>query len=264
MPATCAGLKVRCAVCKEMVYVPARDKANPSGPAGPASAPKGPSGLPASEPGGSETVEGSGRHAVPPPLPAKQEPAESTPPEPTAGPPTQGPTRPRGPRGRPRSVLAPVYRPDEGKRTTVKWLAFLLGLVVVFSLFPVFYLRYLNLAAAPGWARIVLLVAVVEAAYIAWMLNAPDWASVWVVMLVFAAASAVYATAAAYAVATVVATPAAKPMLLGMDEVRGSAGAWCGSVLSAMALATYLCGRTATRWRRTFELETAGRRKPDG
>jgi hypothetical protein len=149
---------------------------------------------------------------------------------------------------------ADVYCPDQGNLATVKWLALILGLAVAFSLAPVVYLAHLNPATAPGWARVVVLLAAVQAGYIAWMLNVPDWASVWVVMLVFAAVSAIYAVATSVAVAT----PLDQPIWLGMGEVRRSAGAWCASVLLAMSLATYLCGRTAARWRRTFELKTAG------
>jgi hypothetical protein len=151
-----------------------------------------------------------------------------------------------------------VYRPDEGKLATVKWLALMVGLVVAFSIAPVLcdYKRRLNLATAPDWARVVLLMAAVQAVYIAWMLNAPDWASVWVVMLVFAGVSAMYAVATAVAIAT----PLDSLIWLDMGEVRKPARAWCTSVLLAMSLATYLCGRTATKWRRTFELETAGKK----
>ncbi|OHB69164.1 MAG: hypothetical protein A2V70_21215 [Planctomycetes bacterium RBG_13_63_9] len=95
----------------------------------------------------------------------------------------------------------------------------------------------------------------VQIVYIAWMLNMPDWASVWVVMLVFAGVAAVYAVATALAIAT----PVDRPMPLGMGEVRHSARAWCTAVLLTMSLATYLCGRTSAKWRRTFELEMAGR-----
>jgi hypothetical protein len=149
-----------------------------------------------------------------------------------------------------------VYRPDEGRVQTVKWLAFFLGLVVLFSVAPA--LAHLNLQAAPGWARAVLLLAAVQAVYIAWMLATPDWASVWVVMLVFAFVSAAYGMATAIAIAT----PLDKPMLLGMGDLRESASRWCGSVLLVHALATYLCGRTSAKWRRAFELEMAGRDKP--
>jgi hypothetical protein len=151
-----------------------------------------------------------------------------------------------------------VYRPDAGNLATVKWLALILGLVVAFSIAPVVHLMHFNPATAPDWARVVLAVAAVQAAYVAWMLNAPDWATVWVVMLVFAVVSALYAVATAVAVAT----PLGEPIWLDMDEVRSSAGAWCGSVLLAMSLATYVCGRTAAKWRRTFKLQTAGRNRP--
>ena len=153
-----------------------------------------------------------------------------------------------------------VYWPDAGNVATVRWLALILGLVVAFSIVPVVYLTHFNPASAPDWARVVLAVAAVQAAYIAWMLNAPDWASIWVLMLVFAAVSALYAVATAVAVAT----PLEQPIWLDVGEVRNSAGAWCGAVLAAMSLATYLCGRTATKWRRTFELQTAGRGKDGG
>lgn len=148
-----------------------------------------------------------------------------------------------------------VCRPDEGKLKTVRWLAVVLALVVLFSIGPIFVRMHWNLQTAPGWARIVVLMAVLQGVYIAWMLNNPDWASVWVVMLVFAVVASIYGMATAM----VLATPLEKLMVLGMDEVRHTATSWCGAVLSAMSLATYLCGRTSAKWRRTLELETAGK-----
>ena len=148
-----------------------------------------------------------------------------------------------------------VYRADKGHRATVRFLAAILALVVAFSIAPVVGLGHLNPATAPNWARAILLVAMVQAAYVAWMLNVPDWASVWVVMLVFAGAAALYALAMAVALAT----PPERPMILDMDQVRRSARAWCGAVGLVTSLATYLCGRTATRWRRIVELQMADR-----
>lgn len=165
--------------------------------------------------------------------------------------------RKRGPRG-PKLMPADVYRPDKGKTVTVRWLALVLSLAVVFSIYPVVHKMYLNLETAPGWARLVLLLAALQAVYIAWMLNTPDWASVWVVMWVFAAVSAAYGMATAIALATRLYEPL--PLLLGMDEeIRRPARAWCSAVMLVMALAAYLCGHTSAKWRRAFELERAGR-----
>ncbi|OHB85914.1 MAG: hypothetical protein A2V98_14590 [Planctomycetes bacterium RBG_16_64_12] len=151
---------------------------------------------------------------------------------------------------------ADAYRPDRGKLRTLKWLAFFLALVVAFSTFPAW--EHLNLATAPDWARIVLLLAALEAFYIVWMLATPDWASVWVVALVFAFVAAVYAMATAI----VLATPLDKALPLGLGEFRLLAARWCASVLVLSALATYLCGHISVRWRRRLELETAGRNRP--
>jgi hypothetical protein len=159
-----------------------------------------------------------------------------------------------------------AYRPDRGHVATVKWLAFMLGLAVAFSLWPAVHEMHSTLRTAQGWARmalpgwawVVFLLAAAQAAYIAWMLNRPDWASVWVLMWVFAAVAALYGMATAVAIAT----PADKPMPLDMGQLRHSAAAWCAAVLLVMSLSTYLCGRTSARWRRSFELETAGRNAP--
>lgn len=148
-----------------------------------------------------------------------------------------------------------VYQPDRGHVATVKWLGLMSCLAVAFSLYPLFAQAQFNPATAPLWARLLLLVAALQAIYVAWMLNAPDWASVWVVMLVFACASAGYAVATAIALAT----PVYELDFLQMGDLRYPARAWCGAVTAVMSLLTYLCGRTSTRWHRTFELARAGR-----
>ena len=148
-----------------------------------------------------------------------------------------------------------VYRADPGRIATVKWLTLLLLAAVLFSLAPVVRLGHLNLEAAPGWARAVVLLAMLQTVFVVWMLNRPDWATVWVVMIVFAAVSTLYGTATAVAIAT----PPHQTMPLGMSEVRQTAAGWCLSVLLLMALATYFAGRVASRWRRAVHLEIGAR-----
>ncbi|MDZ7615708.1 MAG: hypothetical protein U1E05_01815 [Patescibacteria group bacterium] len=154
-----------------------------------------------------------------------------------------------------RGLPANTYEPDHGRITSAKWLAAMLISAILFSAIPVAHQMHFNLENAPGWARIVLLLAALQAVYVGWMLSAPDWSTAWVVMLVFAGVSAVYAIATAMAIAT----PPDKAMPLGLGEVRYSARVWCASVLAVMSLCTYLAGRFSTRWHRSFEYETAGR-----
>lgn len=156
----------------------------------------------------------------------------------------------------PKLMGSHVYQPDRGHLQTVRWLALILGAVVLFSIGPA--VVHLNLETAPGWARAVLLMAAVQVVFILWMLATPDWASVWVLMLVFGFVATLYAAGTAVALAT----PLDAPMPLGMGAIRTWAAAWFAAVLAVECLATYLCGRTATRWRHSFRLEMAGRGGP--
>ena len=141
-----------------------------------------------------------------------------------------------------------TYQPDRGHVETTRWLGFFLLLAVLSSLAPA--LPHLNLEIAPGWARALVLLAVLQAAYVFWMLAAPDWSTVRVLMFVFAVVAALYGMAAAIAIAT----PLDEPIPLGMGEIRASAARWCGVMLLSTTLATYFCGRISTKWRRSIDL----------
>jgi len=187
----------------------------------------------------------------PSPWSTAEEEVESAPPA-TAEPSCPTPVRPRRDRGRPKVIPPHVYRPDAGKIATVRGLAIVLSLVVAFSICPAVYAMFSGTGPVPAWSRLVLLIGGLQMAYILWMVAAPDWASVWVVMLAFAAISALYGMATGVALAP----PASQPELLGMsDKVLRSAKFWCAAVTATMALATYLCGRNSARWRRSLERE---------
>ena len=129
--------------------------------------------------------------------------------------------------------------------------------MVGFSTFPVW--DHLNLATAPDWARIVLLLAALEAFYILWMLLTPDWASVWVVTLIFALVATLYGMATAVAMAS----PLDQPLPLELGPLRRVAPRCCGSVALCTLLAAYLCGHMSATWRRAAELRIGGRsRRP--
>ena len=128
----------------------------------------------------------------------------------------------------------------------VRWLAAGLALAVAVSLTPLVWLQQWNMATAPGWARVVVLTATLQAAFITWMLTAPDWASLRVVMLVFAAGTSLYGAALAAALTT----PLDHPMLLGLGAVRHDCAVWCGVMLVIESLAAWLSARLSARWLR--------------
>jgi hypothetical protein len=143
---------------------------------------------------------------------------------------------------------------------TVRLLAILLGAVALLNLAPVVWCRHFNLETAPGWARAVVLIAALQVLYTVWLLATPDWSTLRVLMMLLALTAAIYGMAAGITLAT----PLDKPMPFGLGKHRHSAPRWCAAVLLFTVLATYLCGRISTRWRRSLELEMAGHGKASG
>jgi hypothetical protein len=129
-------------------------------------------------------------------------------------------------------------------RATVYRIAAGLVLVSIFSMWPAF--RYWDLGVAPGWARGVLLMALLQLAYAAWLVSIPDWASLWGMMIVLAIVATIYGTAAAMTLAT----PMEHEPPLGLESVRHTAPYWCGGIMLLTISAAYLCGHAAQRMRR--------------
>ena len=147
-----------------------------------------------------------------------------------------------------------TYQPDQGKVQTVHLLAVGLVMAALFAAAPA--LRHWNLAAAPDWARLVLLIAALQLLYIGWMVSIPDWSTVWVGMLVFALVATVYGAG----LAIFMYTPVAAPLILELDEsARRSAAGWCAAVVLLTGMMTFVSGRVSAGWRRSIEL--ARRRK---
>ncbi len=139
-----------------------------------------------------------------------------------------------------RRLLAP---PEDWRRHCYR-IAIVLAVMTVLIASP--SLVHLRLAAAPGWARMMLLAAGLQLAYLAWLATNPDWAAVWVVMIVFAGAATMLAIAGTMAMMT----PLDADLPLGLDAVRRAAAAWCMVASAMCAAAAYYCGHIAQQWRR--------------
>ena len=140
------------------------------------------------------------------------------------------------------------YRPDSDKRLTVYYLATAMGALSVFALAPA--LPHWNLGSAPGWARAIWLLSLLQLAYVAWVVSIPDWTTLWSSMIVFTIVAALYGLTMTVALTT----PQADGVPLDLTDVRRQAVLWCAGVMLLAFLVAYCCGRAAWRWRRTFEL----------
>jgi len=182
---------------------------------------------------------------VPPPVSDRI----TIPPKPSPGRSSPKPEPPPRWVGRMKSGYDHVYRADAKQVEMVYWLAAMLLFAVVFGVAPA--LSHWQLAAAPAWARIVLLVAAAQLVYIAWLVLLPDWSTVRVGMVLFAMVGAGYAAA----MAMVGSMSQGTPPLLGLARAGASTAGWCGANVVVMGLLSFACGRLATQWRRADRVQ---------
>jgi hypothetical protein len=140
---------------------------------------------------------------------------------------------------------ADVTMPGKAEQRIALQLAAVPAVVAVLSVAPV-VVSHVNLATAPPWALAAMFLAVLQLVYAAWMINAPDWASARVQMAVCAIVATIYGML----MTLTMVTPANHPLILGLEDVRHLAPAWCGLMLVVMGAATWFCGRISSRWRR--------------
>ena len=103
------------------------------------------------------------------------------------------------------------------------------------------------------WAQLVLLVAFMQLAYVAYMVLVPDRSTLRVVTIVSAIVTFGYAVvlgiccadALGWTLTTEKTSGGIRFLELDEQVIRGRASAWCAAVLGLFGLATYLCGRAS-------------------
>jgi len=146
------------------------------------------------------------------------------------------------------ALSPPAPRPRRVDRHwihTAYWLASALAAVTLFSAAPA--MQHLNLLTAPTWARVMLLVATLQFAYIIWMVLVPDWSTVWVGMIVFAV------VATMYAMMLLTALVASGPLPLGLPSRGAAVGGWSAVAMLMNGLMVYVCTRVGSTWRKRGE-----------
>ena len=144
---------------------------------------------------------------------------------------------------------APGYRPEPRRRLQAYAVGLGLTLLSLMQLWPL--RNHTDLALLPGWGRAVLVIAMLELAYVAWIVTVPDWSTLWIAMFAFGTV----ATAYGVALGVTVMTPRGSSMWLDLDELRDSARGWCTAMVILTVLLTYACGLLATRWRKAYRAE---------
>jgi len=195
-----------------------------------------------------------------PPAPAGAPPAAAHDQAPTPGPLSEIPAEHSPP---PRTVYA-GFEHDPAKRWTVYYLGLSLSLITLIGVIPailevVDHYQAIESAGVERWARLLLLLAVVQMAYVVYSVQLPDWSTVWVVALVTTAMACLYAAALGVCMFSGQESQLLHALQLADQHYHGQAARWCFLMLCLMLMLTYSYTRVAFRWHRAYQLAIAPR-----
>lgn len=149
------------------------------------------------------------------------------------------------------------YEADRDKVATVRWLATALLITGLIGIVPAIIdvVEHSLSDTSEGlsrWACGLLLVGLLQCAYAVYLVQLPDWSSVWVVTCFSLVIAASYA--AMFGLTLLSSDQGHFVQILDLaDRLRGGkATAWCLIMLSLMSLTSYFSGRVGTRWRNAF------------
>jgi hypothetical protein len=116
------------------------------------------------------------------------------------------------------------------------------------------YLRFPDAAFVARWAIVLLMLSIIQISYAVYLIQLPDWGTVWVATLFALAMAALYAMVLGL---TLISTSDAAfvRVLQLTDKIEGGKAAlWSLCMVSLFTLLAFFAGRMSVRWRRTEHL----------
>lgn len=223
-----AGKAVRCPKCDVKVKVPATRAA--------------------------KAAERLARESLPPPSPpaAKVEIAKT---KVAAAPPAESPDQiAEEVSGRPTpSLRIQGCEPNPRNVSASQWLALGIVAVAIVGMIPAMldiaaHFRVIDSPGVAVWAYLSLWIALIEISYAVYLVQLPDWSSLWVATWVTLVISVVYAMLLGFTYMSRADGWIARALDLSEHLAGGRAAGWCFIMLCLSSLLSYLSGRLSVRW----------------
>jgi hypothetical protein len=149
----------------------------------------------------------------------------------------------------------PGYEPDLGKRELVIAVGIAVLLTAMLGCVPAIWelKEHFQAVASPGvarWTYGVFFLALLQLAYALYLMQLPDWSSLWVVTSMLLLVAAGYALILGALLARNPEGTFVRMLDLSDDLVGGRAATWCLVMLTVTGLLAVGTGRLATTWRR--------------
>lgn len=134
-----------------------------------------------------------------------------------------------------------------------QWLAMGVIVVAIVGIIPAIFdiaahLRVIDSPRVAVWAYLSLWIAVIEISYAVYLVQLPDWSSLWVATWVTLVISVAYAMLLGFTYLSRADGWLAQALDLSEHLAGGRAAGWCFIMLCLTSLLSYLSGRLSVRW----------------
>lgn len=158
--------------------------------------------------------------------------------------------------------IAPAHvgkRTSREKTIACYQLATCVVIASLFSMGPAIWdvVEYLSIPDATfiaRWAILLVMVAVIQIGYAIYLIQLPDWSTVWMVTLAWLATATGYAMGLGLTLISGNNSVVVQALQLGDKLDGGRASLWCLCMMSVAILLAFFAGRLSVRWRSTEQL----------
>ncbi len=158
----------------------------------------------------------------------------------------------------------PGVEHDPGKKWTVYQLGMAVAALGLAGMYPsitevIRHVTDFDSTGIEAWAYFVFLLTGIQLVYALYMVQLPDWSTLWVVMILCACVTVFYAMA--MGVSMMAGKDNALIAALGLTAAQenGYLSLWCLMMMMMTSLLTYALVRASVKWQKSFELAMAGR-----
>ncbi len=153
---------------------------------------------------------------------------------------------------------------DPGKKWTVYQLGCCVALLGLAGMYPavaevVRHFTDFDSRGIESWTWFVFLLAGIQLVYALYMVQLPDWSTLWIVMIISAVTSVFYAMALGIALMSGEENAIITSLGLSNLQRAGYMSLWCFMMTLLTSLLTYFLVRASLKWQKAYELATAGR-----
>ena len=152
----------------------------------------------------------------------------------------------------------PGMKPNREQARTVKYLGLALVISALFGALPGLlelkdHLRAMDSPGVTVWANIQFLACTLQLVYAFYLVQVPDWSSVWVVSCLAALLTAIYAMLLVVALLADDQSQIIALLELNAFSQSGKVAGWCFVMLLIVGLLAYFSGKIGQRWQQAYE-----------